>query len=135
PYVDQITRRCAAEYGTEREGWISDPDDPIWHDSEAIAAVQEFIRQRSAKDIAIRDDSAARAYTEGALERFCSAMQAAARDPRLSRVLARAGTTVRIELADDPGLSVTLLLDRDPIEVVDSDGPAEVEVSIVSVDL
>jgi hypothetical protein len=47
-YVDRITTRLAAEYGaTEREGWVSDPDDPIWHDPEAIASVQEFIEQRA----------------------------------------------------------------------------------------
>jgi hypothetical protein len=136
-YVDQITKRLAAEYGTDREGWVSDPDDPIWHDQEAIAAVQEFIAQRASKE---RDDptdgSAARAFTEVALDRFCAAMNAAAHDPILSPVLARAGATVRIELADDPELSVTLLLDRDPVEVVDgSDEPADVEISIVSVDL
>jgi hypothetical protein len=136
-YVDQITKRLAAEFGTEREGWVSDPNDPIWHDQEAISAVQEFIAQRAHKE---RDDptdgSAARAFTEAALDRFCAAMNAAAHDPTLSPVLARAAATVRIELADDPELSVTLLLDRDPVEVVDgSDEPADVEISIVSVDL
>jgi hypothetical protein len=135
-YVDQITKRLAAEYGTEREGWVDDPDDPIWHDPEAIAAVQAFIEQRAAKEAdEPTDGTAARVYTEGALERFATAMQAAARDERLSRVLRRAATTVRIELADDPELWVTLLLDRDPVEVVDDDRAAEVEISIVSVDL
>jgi hypothetical protein len=133
-YVDQITKRLAAELGSGREGWVGDPDDPIWHDPEATAAVQEFIAGRANK-VDPTDGSAARAYTETALERFCVAIEAAARDERLSRVLARGGTTVRIELADDPELSTMLLLDRDPIEVIDSDEPAEVEISIVSVDL
>jgi hypothetical protein len=62
-------------------------------------------------------------------------MHAAAQNERLSRVLARANTTVRIELADDPELSITLLLDRYPIEVTQTAEPAEVEISIVSVDL
>jgi hypothetical protein len=136
-YVDQITKRLAAEYGTEREGWVSDPNDPIWHDPEAVAAVQAFIEERAPKERGDpTDGSAARAYTAAALDRFCSAMHAAAEDPVLSPVLARAAATVRIELADDPELSVTLLLDRSPVEVFSGrDEPAEVEISIVSVDL
>ena len=67
-------------------------------------------------------------------QRFRAAMQTAAGDPNLSRKLARADTTIRIMLADDPDLGVTLLLDRTPIEVVDA-APAEVALSIASVDL
>jgi hypothetical protein len=135
-YVDQITKRLAAEYGTEREGWVDDPDDPIWHDPKAIAAVHAFIEQRAEKErTEPTDGTAARAYTESALDRFAVAMEAAGRDERLSRVLRRAATTVRIELADDPELWVTLLLDRDPVEVVADERAAEVEISIVSVDL
>jgi hypothetical protein len=122
--------------GSGRDGWVSDPDDPIWHDPEAAAAVQAFIDQRAAER---GQDStaggAAREYTGAALDRFSAAMRAAARDERLSQVLARAKTTVRIELADEPDLCVTLLLDRDPVEVVDGHHPAEIEISIVSVDL
>jgi hypothetical protein len=135
-YVDQITKRLAAELGGDREGWVSDPNDPIWHDPEAVAAVQAFIEQRAPTErVEPTDGSAARAYAEAALERFCNAMHAAAQNERLSRVLARANTTVRIELADDPELSITLLLDRYPIEVTQTAEPAEVEISIVSVDL
>jgi hypothetical protein len=135
-YVDQITKRLAAEYGTEREGWVADPDDPIWHDPDSVAVAEQFIAQVADKERQQSGEGlAARSYTEGALDRFCAAMQAAAREPRLSSVLSRANTTVRIELADDPELSVTLLLDRNPIEVVETDAPAEVEISIVSVDL
>jgi hypothetical protein len=135
-YVDQITKRLAAEYGTEREGWVSDPNDPIWHDPDSVAEVNRFIGEISAKERGQTDvGAAARAYTEAALDRFCAAMEAAAQDERLSSVLARANTTVRICLADDPELCITLLLDRNPIEVADTDAPAEVEMSIVSVDL
>jgi hypothetical protein len=135
-YVDQITKRLAAEYGTERDGWVADPDDPVWHDPDSVAEVNRFIGEISAKERAqTAIGAAACAYTEAALDRFCSAMEAAAQDERLSSVLARADTTVRICLADDPELCVTLLLDRNPIEVVESEGPAEVEIWIVSVDL
>jgi hypothetical protein len=135
-YVDQITKRLAAELGGEREGWVSDPNDPIWHDPEAVGAVQAFIEQRASTERGEpTDGSAARAYAQVALTRFCHAMQAAAQNERLSRVLARANTSVRIELADEPELSTTLLLDRNPIEIVQTNEPAEVEISIVSVDL
>jgi hypothetical protein len=140
-FIDRTTTRLAAEYGAaEREGWVSDPDDPIWHDPEAVAAVQSFIDQRADKwRTEPTDGSAARAYTEDALDRFCAAMQAAGRDPQMSRVLRRGDTTVRIELADDPDLSLRLLFDRDPIECIKGDAPgdepAEVEIAIVSADL
>jgi hypothetical protein len=135
-YVDQVTKRLAVELGSERDGWVGDPDDEIWHNPEAAAAVQAFIAERAAKGTSEpTDGAAARDYTEAALERFCAAMEGARSDERMSRVLARARTTVRIELADEPELSVTLLLDRDPIEIVDSAESAEVEISIVSVDL
>jgi hypothetical protein len=134
-YVDQITKRLAAEYGSDREGWISDPNDPVWHDPDSIEVARQFLAQFASTASQNDEGAAARAYTEGALERFCMAMEAASRDGRLSSVLARANTTIRIELADDPELYVTLLLDRQPIEVAEGDVPAEVEMSIVSVDL
>jgi hypothetical protein len=131
-YVDQITKRLAAEYGvTEREGFNADPNAPVWHDPDVVAAAQAFLaghRGRGGPAVA------ARAHSEQALERFCVAMEAAADNPTLSRNLARADTTVRIELADDPDLAITLLLDRTPIEVVDPIDAA-VELSIASVDL
>jgi hypothetical protein len=46
-----------------------------------------------------------------------------------------ADTTVEVSLADEPDLSVTLLLDRTPIEVVDGAGDAEVRIRIASFDL
>jgi hypothetical protein len=135
-YVDQVTKRVAAEFGSEREAWVSDPDDPVWHDPDSVRAIQEYIAGLGARERLQTDEGvAARRYTEWALERFCEAMEAAADDERMSSVLARADTTVRIELADDPELGVTLLLDRDPIEITDASVPAEVELSIVSVDL
>jgi hypothetical protein len=135
-YVDQVTKRLAAESGSDREGWVSDPDDPTWHDPDSVAVVNEFIGQIAERErLQTEEGVAARAYTEGALNRFCTAMEAAAEDQRLSSVLARADATVRIELADDPELFVTLLLDRDPIELTEDDVQAEVEMSIVSVDL
>jgi hypothetical protein len=135
-YVDQITKRLAAEYGSEREGWVPDPDDPVWHDPDSVQAAHQMIAEIANKErLQPGESGAARAFAERALNRFCSAMEAAADQPRLSSVLARANTTVRIELADDPELFVTLLLDRDPIQLTEDDVQAEVEMTIVSVDL
>ena len=139
-YVDQITKRLAAEYGvTDREGFNPDPNAPVWHDPEVVRAANEFLaaqrRSGGGNGAPQGEKSAARQHSEDALERFCSAMEAAADDPRLSRTLARANTTVRIELMDDPDLAATLLLDRTPIEVVDGDTRGDVELSIASVDL
>jgi hypothetical protein len=130
-YVDQITKRLAAEYGvTEREGWVGDPDAPVLHDPALAEVTRNFLSGRQRDGNA----TAAHRHSEEALGRFCAAMETAAADPNLSRKLARAGTTVRITLADDPDLGVTLLLDRTPIQVVDNTAAA-VELSIASVDL
>lgn len=135
-YVDQVTRRLAAEYGADREGWVSDSSDPVWHDPDSVDVIQRYLSALPVQEgHPTTEGAAARRYTEWALNRFCDAMSAAGQDPRLSSVLARANTTVRIELADDPELAVTLLLDRDPIEVADANTDAEVRMSIVSVDL
>jgi hypothetical protein len=134
-YVDQITKRLAFEYGvTEREGWVADPNSPALHDPELAELARGFLAER-ARNGAPQETGAARRHAEQALERFCAAMEAAADDPRLSATLARAGTTVRIELADEPDLAVTLLLDRTPVEVVDGGTDSEVSLSIASVDL
>src|SRR5581483_1119918 len=126
-YVDQVTRRLAAECGVEREDWIGDPSDPVWHDPESVEVLQAYAAHR-APEWQHRPDTgaAARRYTQAALDRFCTAMEKAALDERMSTVLARARTTVRIVLADDPDMSVGLLLDRQPIVVTDGKEAAEV---------
>jgi hypothetical protein len=130
--VDQITKRLAAEYGvTEREGWVADPDAAILHDPALAAVTMNFLSGRQRDGQA----TAARRHCEEALARFRAAMAAAAGNPQLSRKLARADTSIRITLADEPDLGVTLRLDRTPIEVVDDSTDAEVALTIASVDL
>ena len=71
-YVDQVTKRLAAEFGCDREGWLGDPADPAWHDPDSVEVVRAFIAERAAGDGSTADERrAARAYTERALERFC----------------------------------------------------------------
>jgi len=135
-YVDQITKRLAFEYGvTEREGWVADPNAPVMHDQAMVEEAHKFLREHPRNGRATIEPTAARRHCEQALERFCTAMEAAADDPRLSHRLARADTTVHVVVADEPDLAVTLLLDREQIEVVDGSTDGEVELSIASVDL
>jgi phospholipid/cholesterol/gamma-HCH transport system ATP-binding protein len=46
-----------------------------------------------------------------------------------------AGTSVRIELTDNPGLAITLVLDRSNVQVMSGSHPAEVELTMASIDL
>src|SRR5581483_341203 len=50
-------------------------------------------------------------------------------DPRINR-LGAAGTSVSFQVADDPGQSATVLLDRVPPSVVGGDEPAEVTIAL-----
>lgn len=135
-YVDQITKRLAAEYGvTERENWVHDPDSPVLHDPTLADVTYQFLAELKRDGKLPATPNAARRHAEDALERFCAALETAAADRRLSHTLARANTTVHISLADEPDLEVTLLLDREPIEVVDGSTPGDVELTIASVDL
>ena len=134
-FVDQVTKRLAAEYGvTEREGFVPDPNNPVWHDPEVLAAARQFLSSR-APTVRTDNPTRARRHSEQAIERFCNVLEAAAMHQTLGRAMARADTTVRLTLADDEDLAITLLLDRKPIEVVDGDVDADVELSIMSVDL
>jgi phospholipid/cholesterol/gamma-HCH transport system ATP-binding protein len=62
-------------------------------------------------------------------------MAAAAKNEHTAHRLSMAGTSVRIELTDDPSLAVTLLLDRSKVEVLSGSHPAEVELAMSSIDL
>jgi hypothetical protein len=133
-FVDRLTKRLAAEYGlTERDGWSPDPNDPVWHNPECVAVAEAFVADYSSTTAEPR--GAARAHAESALARFRSAIEAAAGDPELCRVVARADTTVGIELADERDLGLALLLDRQPIAVVERGEPTDIELSIASTDL
>jgi hypothetical protein len=101
-YVDQITKRLAAEYGvTEREGFNPDPDAPVWHDPEVVEAARAFLAEHRTRPVAPDGLGAARRHSADAVERFAAAMEAAAGDQELCKTLARAGTTVRLELLEE----------------------------------
>ena len=69
-------------------------------------------------------------------EHFRQVMEMGAVEPNFGHRLALAQTVVHVHLSDADDLVMTLLLDREPIEVVDGkEGEAEVEVFIKSRDL
>ena len=135
-YVDRVTERLAVEYGTGRGEDRPGPDDPVWRDPVAIAAAERFVAEHASRHAGA--DGAvphARREAERVLERFRDAIGEASRDERLTRRLTRADTTVRVELADEPDLAVTLMLEGPRIELGGGDHPAEVRLSLSSVDL
>ena len=55
-----------------------------------------------------------------------------AEDPATSARVALANTTVRISLSDGPGYAFTLHVDREPIELDDGDGDAEIALAMTA---
>jgi phospholipid/cholesterol/gamma-HCH transport system ATP-binding protein len=136
-YIDRITERLGEEYGTQREEPLPGPEDAVWNDPTSIEAARVFTAELAARPV---DPTAAavnhaRMTAQRALDRFSATIEAASHNERVARRLALADTSVRIELADEPDLAITLLLDGKTIEVGGGDLPAEVDMSLSSVDL
>lgn len=69
-------------------------------------------------------------------EHFREVMEMGANEPNFGHRLALAQTVVHVEITDADNLTMTLLLDREPIEIVPGgNGEAEVELYIKSRDL
>jgi hypothetical protein len=127
--VERAVRRLADAYG-EDSGPLPDQADPLFL-RRPDAAVR-FAAQANADEQAALQ---ACAHCEAIMERFCDGVEWAASTPAAAR-LAQAQTVVTIRLADEPDLSVTLHLDREPIEVVTgTPANAEAELVLPSVDL
>ena len=105
----------------------------MWQHAASIRAAEEF--EQEAAQRAPNGQPSARDQAAQSLEHFGSTVAASADNELLSRRLALADTTVRIDLADEEDLSLTLLLDRTPVEVVDGSTEAEVSITIASIDL
>jgi hypothetical protein len=131
-FIDTVTERIAGEYGTARQDWMAPPDDPVWQDPASIEAAARFTADYKANP---REVISARQQAEAALDRFCGHFETAREDDRIGRRLAQAQTTVQVDLADEPDLCVTLLLDRSPIEILNGEHASEVEMTLSSVDL
>ncbi|HEX6390059.1 MAG TPA: ATP-binding cassette domain-containing protein [Solirubrobacteraceae bacterium] len=143
-YIHFVLDRLLKEYQYEGENdfegraWHPASDDPVLANPASVEAGRRF---RDAQISAGRwlaatpEASKAHAESERVLDRFVTMLENAAADPEISQRLSLADTTVEIVLADEPDLSVTLLLDRTPVEVVDGGRDAEVRMYIASFDL
>jgi phospholipid/cholesterol/gamma-HCH transport system ATP-binding protein len=135
-YIDRVTQRLGEEYGAESDEHIPAPDDPIWSDPASQRAAKAFTEAQASRASDAREGavSHAREAAEAVLDRFEATMKAAAHNERVSRRLALADTSVRIELADEPDCALTLVFAGEGVEVR-GDEPAEVDISLSSVDL
>jgi phospholipid/cholesterol/gamma-HCH transport system ATP-binding protein len=132
-YAGRVLERLGEEYGGDHDNGVPGLESPVWRDPTSARAAAEFLAGR-----ATTHDSAvtqARRTAEAALDRFQAIIDAAARNERVGRRLAQARTSVRIELADEPDLFLTLLMDGKTIAATRADVPAEIELSLSSVDL
>lgn len=136
-YLRKVSTRLAVEYGLLHEVWDPASDDlmsnPI--SLEGARALREEQIANGTWIAATPEQSQAKHEVELAMEAFAATIEQAATASEVGRVLALANTTVTITLADEEDLSVTLLLDRKPIEVVDGVADAESRIWIASVDL
>jgi hypothetical protein len=137
-YVGKVTARLVYESGLTDGGWYPTAEDPVLANP-ASAEVAHRLREeqiaRGAWLAASPELSHARRATQRTLRDFALTIEAGAREHGLSDRLKLADTTISITLADEPDLSVTILLDRSPIEVVDGLVDAEARLWIASVDL
>jgi hypothetical protein len=137
-YVDKVTARLAAEYGVTEGGWHPSRDDAVLTHPASLQAAHALREEQIARGAwlaASPEQTHARQITERTLREFALTIETGAREHGLSDRLRLADTTINITLADEPDLSVTLLLDRSPIEVVDDLIDAEARIWIASVDL
>jgi phospholipid/cholesterol/gamma-HCH transport system ATP-binding protein len=131
-YIGTILDRLLQEYQSAAAAWHPSPDDAIFANRASEEAARSFREQQIASGQWLADSpeqSGAHAESERVLEEFAAMFERAARDEELSRRLSLAETSVAFVLADEPDLSVTLLLDRTPIEVARR-GPKEAEISL-----
>jgi phospholipid/cholesterol/gamma-HCH transport system ATP-binding protein len=131
-YIDRVTERLGEEYGSMRDE-LPGVDDPVWANPLSGEAARIFGVEQAGRTAEV--GASARSQAERSMQRFRARIEAAATDEHVSGRLALAGTTIHIELADEPDLATTLQLDRDPIEVVAGNTPAEIDMALSSVDL
>jgi phospholipid/cholesterol/gamma-HCH transport system ATP-binding protein len=135
-YIDIVTERLGEEYGIDRPP-SPDVDDPAWSLPASAEAAAAFTKDYAASSSgrAGHVTSQARSRAERSLQGFRAAIEAASRDEHFARRLGLAATTVRVSLADEPDLAVTLILDGSQIGLASGSHDAEIDMSISSVDL
>ena len=139
-YIGSTLDRLTKEYpDSAHSPWHPNASDEILQNAASVEAARKFREDQIARGRWLArsaEESGARAESERVLEEFASIIEDAASDPELSRRLSLAETTVECVLMDDPDLSVTMLLDRNPIEVRrNSHEAAEITLRIASFDL
>ncbi|MCW3064765.1 MAG: transporter ATP-binding protein [Solirubrobacterales bacterium] len=135
-YIDRLTERLGEEYGIERPP-SPGLDAPVWSLPASAEAARAFLEQIAAApgDPAGQATTQARARAERSLERLRAAIESASRDEHLAQRLGLAHTTVRISLADEPDLALTLTLDGSRIAATGDADDAEVDMTMSSADL
>ena len=138
PFVATTMQRLAYEFGPHAIGWAPSLDDPVLTNPESLEWARDLRAERIAEGCWVArtpEESSARRHAEHVLDDFAQTLEAGVRDKGLHDRLALAATTITLTLADEADLSITLLLDRSPIEVIDGFADAESQMWIASVDL
>jgi phospholipid/cholesterol/gamma-HCH transport system ATP-binding protein len=135
-YIDRVTERLGEEYGRSVET-RPQIDDPVWSNPASVEAARVFMEDLAAREVdpSKKATSEARAQAERSLRQFSDAIEAASEDEHIAQRLGLAGTTIRIELADEPDLAITLALEEATVDVGPGSRPTEVEMVLSSVDL
>jgi hypothetical protein len=137
-FVARMLERLLYEFGLIEGAWHPAATDPVLANPASAEAARRYRDEQIACGQWLPptpEQSTAHAFSERVLEAFALTVEHITEYPELARRLAAANTTVTVTLADEPDVSVTLLLDRTPIEVLEGRRDAEVHLSVASVDL
>jgi phospholipid/cholesterol/gamma-HCH transport system ATP-binding protein len=132
-YIDRVLERLSETYEATREHRPG-PDDPVWSEPGSVEAGTRFA-QLVASRPAPAAPTVARAQAERSLAMFCAAIDAGAADEDTAARLGVAETTIRINLADEPDLGVTLQLNGERVGAESPAATAEAEMMVASIDL
>ena len=137
-FIGTALARQAVEFGSHDGGWTPAPGDPALDNAAAAEGARALREEQLARGTWLRarpEESHARRQAECALDVFAATIERGVRGHDMSRLLTLADTTLTVTLADEQDLSVTLLLDRSPVEVLDGELESEARMWIASVDL
>ena len=128
-FIGTALARQAVEFGSHDGGWTPASGDAALDNAAAAEGARALREEQLAAGTWLRarpEESRARRQAECALDVFAATIERGVRDRDMSRLLT---------LADELDLSVTLLLDRSPVEVLDGEVETEARMWIASVDL
>jgi hypothetical protein len=137
-FIGTALARQAVEFGSHDGGWTPAPGDAALDNEPAAEAARTLRSEQIANGTWVRacpEESRARRQAECALDVFAATIERGVSEHDISRLLMLADTTLTVTLADEPDLSLTALLDRNPVEVLDGESETETRMWIASVDL